>query len=179
MKDDLLSPPSTRETGLRYGAVLGLISILYFVFLAIYRIDTTQGIGRWATLIFNLALLILAHQYFKRSGDGFMSYKQGITIAFWVALISSLMFSAFFVLYIQFIDTDFMEIMEEVQRQALIDQNISEEQIDQAMKLAKSFQSPWILFTFGVVVGIISQLIFALITTIFTKKENPNPPWAV
>ncbi len=178
MNEEILSPPTTRETGIRYGAVLGLISILYFIFLAMYRIDTTQGVGRWASVIFNVALLVLAHQYFKKSGDGYMSYGEGILIAFWMALVSSVLSSAFMAVYIEFIDTDFMEVMSDLQRQAMEEQDLSDEQIDQAMKFMKKFQSPWILFSFGVVGGVVSQVLFGLIATIFTKKPNPNMPAA-
>lgn len=178
MNEELLSPPTTRETGIRYGLILGLISILYFVFLAIYRIDTSQGFGRWSSVIFNVVLLVLAHQYFKKSGDGFMSYGDGMMITFWMALVSSVMSSAFMAIYIEFIDTDFMVVMADLQRQAMEEQDLSEEQIDQAMKFMKQFQSPWILFSFGVIGGVVSQLIFGLITTIFTKKPNPNMPVA-
>ncbi|MFZ9504213.1 MAG: DUF4199 domain-containing protein [Cyclobacteriaceae bacterium] len=165
-----------RGTGIRYGAILGLISIAYFMVLVLTGVNTADGLVRWSVLIFSTALVILGQMYYKQSGNGYMSYSQGLSLAFWVSLISSVISSAFTVLYLTVIDPDFAQMMQDMQMQAMEEQGLSEEQIEQGMKIAAKFTTPPMLFLFGVIGGIFTTMMVALVTTFFTKKENPNMP---
>ena len=165
-----------RGTGIRYGAILGLISIAYFMVLVLTGVNTADGWVRWSGLIFSTALVILGQMYYKQNGNGYMSYSQGLSLAFWVSLISSVISSAFTVLYLTVIDPDFAQMMQDMQMQAMEEQGLSEEQIEQGMKIAAKFTTPPMLFLFGVIGGIFTTMMVALVTTFFTKKENPNMP---
>src|SRR5262245_29869391 len=93
------APVTTRSVGMRYGMIQSVISIVYFLVLTFAGVNMTEGPGRWASLLFTLVLLFLAHKYFKDNGDGFMSFGQGMGISFWVALISTAIYSVFFYVY--------------------------------------------------------------------------------
>jgi hypothetical protein len=166
---------STRSVGIRYGLIMGLISVAYFVILNTAGVDTTQGIGQWASIIFLIAIIVLAHKYFKDNGDGFMSFGQGIGISFWISLVSSAISSIFTFIYVKFIDTGFIANMMDKQRTALEERGgMSDEQIDAAMSMTSKFMTPGMMLVFGIIGGVIITVIVALIITIFTQKRNPE-----
>ncbi|MBS1553929.1 MAG: DUF4199 domain-containing protein [Bacteroidetes bacterium] len=176
MEESTKASPTTMSVGIRYGLIMGVVSIAYFVLLNTLGIDMTQGIGRWASLLYVVGIIFLAQKYFKDNGNSFMSYGQGIGIGFWISLVSSLISSIFTFIYIKFIDSTFVQQMMDNQRQAMEEQGrLSEEQIDQAMEMTAKFMTPEMMLIFGIVGGVIMGLIVALIVTIFTQKKNPEP----
>ncbi|MFZ9981624.1 MAG: DUF4199 domain-containing protein [Cyclobacteriaceae bacterium] len=167
---------SARQVGLKYGLILGLISVAYFMVLVLSGINTADGWVRWSGFIFNGALVVLGQIYFRQNGDGYMSYGQGMGIAFWIALVSSVISSGFTVLYLTVIDPDFAQVIQDAQMEAMSDQGLTDEQIEQGMKMAAKFTTPPMLFIFGMLGGIFSTMLISLIATLFTRKENPNMP---
>lgn len=167
---------TSRQAGVRYGLILGLISVAYFMVLVLTGVNATDGWARWSNLIFSAALIVLAQIYFKQNGDGYMNYGQGIGISFWVSLISSAISTIFFVTYLTIIDPDYSEMMRDLQMQAMEEQGLSSDQIEDAMKIASKFTTPPFLLVFGIIGGVISSILVALPITFFTKKENPNMP---
>jgi hypothetical protein len=165
---------TTRSVGIRYGLIMAIISIAYFMILNVAGIDMSQGIGRWGGLIFNVAVIFLAHKHFKDNGDGFMSYGQGLGIGVWIALISSVISSIFTYIYVKFIDAGFITTMLEKQEEQFQERGMSQEQITQAMDMTKKFMTPEMMFVFGIVFGFIILVIVFALVTIFTQKKNPE-----
>ena len=56
----------------------------------------------------------------------------------------------------------------------LIEQGLSDAQIEQTLEISGKFQTPEMILVFGIVGGIIMYLIIALIVTAITKKPNPD-----
>ncbi len=176
MEETNATPKTTMAVGIRYGLIMSVVSIAYFVILNIAGVDMSQGIGRWGSLIFFAAAIFLAHKYFKDEGSGFMSYGQGVGIGFWLGLISSVISSIFTYIYVKFIDTGWIQQMMDKQREVMEqNESLSEEQIDTAMQMTAKFMTPEMILIFGIVGGIIMTLIVALIISIFTQKQNPDP----
>jgi len=167
---------STRQVGIRYGLILGLISVAYFMVLVLTGVNATDGWARWSGLIFSAALIVLAQIYFKQNGDGYMSYGQGMGISFWISVISAAISSIFFVAYLTVIDPDYAQLMKDLQMQAMEEQGLSDDQIEDAMKIASKFTTPPFLLVFGIIGGVITSMLVALPVTFFTKNENPNMP---
>jgi hypothetical protein len=167
---------TTRSVGIKYGLITGGVAILYFLIMIIAGIDMSQGIGRWGSLIFYVALIFLAQKNFKENGNGFMSYGQGMGITFWLALVTCVVSSVFTYIYVKFIDVSFIQQMLEKQEEAMIEQGMSQEQVAQAMRITQNFMTPEMMFVFGLIFGVIIIIIVGLLVTIFTKKSNPEMP---
>jgi len=163
-----------RATGVRYGLINAFVSIAYFLILNVSGIDMTQGPWQWLGYLLTAALIFLAHKYYKENTDGFMSYGQGIQIALWLGLVSGAISSVFTYIYVKFIDPSFMEMIQEKQVQAMEERGMSEEQIDQAMKIASMFMSPEAMLAMGFIGAVIGAVIIGLIVTIFTQNKAPE-----
>ena len=164
--------PTTRSTGIRYGVILGAISIIYFLIFSIFDLDMSQGIGRWGTSIVSLVIVFLAHKYYKDNGDGFMNYGEGVGIGFWVGLVSSVVSSVFTYIYVKFIDDGFITKIREKAIQDMQDKGQSDEQIDMAMKFVNMFTGAEAMLIMGIVFGVIILVIIGLIISIFTQKAR-------
>lgn len=175
---DFSAPSSitTRGTGIKYGGILGLILIAYFMILISVGSSTTDSWIVWSYYILTAGLIFLAQVNFKQIGDGYMSYGQGLGIAFWTVLVSSVMHHAFSVSYMTYIDPDFARVMQDAQRQAMEDRNLSDEEIEAGMKMLARFSTPGMILIIGIVSSLFTGMLVALITTLFTRRENPNMP---
>ena len=165
---------TTRSVGMRYGLILGVISIILFMVLSLTGMNMT-GPARWVGYPIYVVLVFLAHKYFKDNGDGYMSYSQGMGIAFWLSLISSTISSIFTYFYVKFIDGSLMEMIKEQQIKEMEAKGMSDQQMEQALKIAGMFTTPEAILIFGVVFGIIGIVVIGLLVTIFTQKNNPEP----
>jgi hypothetical protein len=166
---------STRSVGIRYGIIMGVISIAYFVILNTLGVDITQGPASWFRYVYGAILIFLAHKYYKDNGTSYMSYGQGIGISFWMGLLASVISSVFTYIYVKFIDTAFIQQILDKTREGMEEKgNLTDAQIDQAMSMTAKFMTPESMVIFGLIFGIIGTIIIALIVTIFTQKKSPE-----
>ena len=175
MEENSTSPAlTTRSVGIRYGIIIAAISIVFFLLFVIVDIELYLKIGRWGGTIIAIIVLVLAHQYFKKNGDGFMSYGQGVGIAFWAGLVSSVIGSIFTYVYVKFIDSSMTTAIREGAIRDMEEKGQSEEQIEMAMKFVDMFTNPEALLFFGLFFGILGTVVIGLIVTIFTQRARPE-----
>lgn len=172
MEETTTPTVTTRSAGTRYGVIMAALSIVVFLAMSFASIDMSSGVGRWATLPIYLVVIYLAQKYYLDNGDGFMSYGQGMGVTWWIALVSSVIYSIFFYVYIKFIDGSFIQLIMDKQREDMQNRGMSDEQIDQAMSFSAPFMSPEMMLVFGLIGGIIIIMICGLIVTIFTQKKG-------
>ncbi|HMG94536.1 MAG TPA: DUF4199 domain-containing protein [Chryseolinea sp.] len=163
-----------RSVGIRYGLIMGIISIVLFLVFVIVDMETYLKIGRWVNTAMAIAILILAHLYYRKNGDGFMNYGQGIGIAFWSGLISSVVGSVFTYIYIKFVDQSMITAIREGAIRDMEEKGQSDEQIDMAMKFVDMFTNAEALLLFGLFFGVLGMIVIGLIVTIFTQKPRPE-----
>ena len=174
MEESSTPSVTTRSVGMRYGIILAVISIVFFLILTFAGVDQTKGAGRWFGMVFYLVVIFLAQKNFKDEGDDFMTYGQGMGISFWIAVISTVIYSFFFYVYIKFIDASFVENVKNKAIEDMQAKGMGDAEIDQAMSFAGKFMSPEAMLIFGLIFGVIIIVICGLIVTIFTQKTNPN-----
>ena len=164
---------TTRSVGIRYGLMMAVISIAFFVVMNVAGIDMQGPVG-YASWAITAAMLFLAQKYYKDQGDGFMTIGQGTGIGFWVGIISSVISSIFTYVYIKFIDDSFLQAIKDKQMEAMEKQGLSDEQIELSMKIAGAVTSPEAILGFGIVGGIVVAVLIALVISLFTKNVNPD-----
>ena len=103
-----------------------------------------------------------------------MTIGQGVGIGFWAGLVSSVISSIFMYIYVKFVDSGFIDMIKETQVEEMQKRGMSEEQIDQAMKIAGMFTSAEALLAFGLIGGVVFGLGIGLIISFFTQKKNPD-----
>ncbi len=170
-----VKPASTRSIGIKWGLIGSGVGIALFVVYNILKLDYTQGPLSWLSYVITIGFIFLAQKEYKDSGDSFMSYGQGIGVAFWYGLLSSVVSNIFTFVYLKFIDGGLIDRLKENQLKKFQEQGtMSDEQIDQAMEMTSKFMTPEIMLGFGLVIIVITALVIGLIVTIFTQKKNPE-----
>jgi hypothetical protein len=170
------SEPSvtTTSVGVRYGIILGIISIVYFLVLTIAGIVANQGVWQYVGMLPLVALIFLAHKYYKEHNGGLMAYSQGLGIGTLVGLVSSAISCVFTYIYIKFIDASFLEAIKEKSYEDLQSRGLSDEQIEASMSVMEKMTSAEAIVIMGVIGGVFFGFLIALIVSIFTQKTNPN-----
>ena len=159
-----------RSVGVKFGLISALISVLFFLILAVSGLNAFDNTWNWIGLVISVVLVFLAHKNFKDNGNGFMSYGQGVGIAFWMALVSLVINFIVTYVYVAFIDTGAMDLFYEKQIEEMSSKGMPDDQIDMAISWTKTLFWPMYAFFglfFGVLVGVI--------VSIFTQKKNPEP----
>lgn len=172
-QQEVITPVTTKSTGIRFGLISAVIGIIYFIILRVADVDM-QGPASWLGWVITAVLIFLAHKYYKENGDGFLNYSQGIGIAFWLGLVSAAISSVFTYIYIKFVDTAFIDMIKDKQYEDMQSRGMSDEQIDQAMKFAGMFATPEAIFIMGFIMTVISAVIIALIVTLITQNKRPE-----
>jgi len=160
------------QVALRYGIILGLISIVYTLILQFIGLTTNQ-LASSVGYVFLIVAVVLAHKAFKEGGDGFMTLGQGIGIGTLLSVVSGVLSMLFIYLYVKFIDDSMMTLIQDQQIEAMEKQGLDDAQIDNAMAMAEKFSSPEVIFGIGFLAAVFFGFIIALIVSLFTKKNNP------
>jgi Protein of unknown function (DUF4199) len=159
-----------RSIGIKWGLIAALINVVFFLGLAVSGQNAFDNVWGWIRLVISVVIIFLAHKNYKESGDGFMSYGQGVGIAFWIALISLIINFIVTYVYVSFIDPGAMQLFYDTQAEQMSEKGMQDEQIEMAMNFTKMLFWPIYLF-FGLLFGVI----MGLIVSIFTQKKNPEP----
>ncbi|MCU0390243.1 MAG: DUF4199 domain-containing protein [Thermoflexibacter sp.] len=158
-----------RQVGLKYGLITGLGYTAYSLTLFLTHAFANRSLG-WLSYLILIAGLVLACREFKAGFYNTMTFKQGTSVGFWVVLISTLISTIFTYIYIEF-DKELLEYMREQAMFELDKQHLSDEQVEQAMKMMDWFLSPEFLAGSTLIGGFIVGMIMALIVAAIMKKE--------
>ena len=171
--ENTTTPVSPSSVGIRYGLTVGLITTI-ISFLQLAFISDPETPLRWLGAVVGIGGIILAHKYFKQHNGGFMTYGQGLGIGTILAGVGGLLSSIFTYIYMNFIDSDYMNRVMELTRSRMEEKGMDDAQIDQAMAMAQKFSSGPITIVFGVLMSVLMGFVISLIISAITKHTRPE-----
>ena len=161
--------PGVMAVGLRYGLMLGAVSIIYMLVLIVAGTSPfEQGWQGYVGFIFMIGAYVLAHKYFKENGDSYMSYGQGFGITFVITIVSTIVGMIFSYIYINYVDPNVFEAIWQKAEADMIEQGQSEEAIRMGMEWGRKLF--WVFYLVG---SLFWGAVIGLIVTIFTQKKRP------
>ncbi len=172
MEQEMPQPAkSPMQTAMKYGLIGGLVYVA--LSLLLYLIDMQEV--QWLGILVNLAVLfgaIYLAQTFHRDNElgGYITYGRAVSVGMLTALFLGIVAAVYTVLYFNVINpAQIDEIILEA-RQNMIDQGMSDEEMEQAMKMTSMFMQPWFfaistIFSLGII-----GLIVSLVSSAFTRK---------
>ncbi len=162
------SKPTTWSIGLKWGLISTAVSVVLFLIPAVAGMNAFDKMWGYGGGLIGIVLLVLAHRDFKKNGDGYMSYGQGLGITFYSTLISVVIMTIIGYVYSNIIDPSVMERFYDAQRAEMEKANMPDEQVDVAIEWTQKLF--WVMYVF---MGFIFSMITGLIVSIFTQKKNP------
>lgn len=151
----------------KWGLIFGLISSIVFIITAVARIDLGfAGIAvAWGVII---GVFVLGIKEFRTDNEGFVSFGQGFSIAFMIALIGGIVRSVVQYVYLM-IDTEFLAWQQEMQAQSNPFGTPPEGQ--DVPEWVGFFQSPEFIAIGSIIAAIFAGLIFGAIVSAVMKNE--------
>lgn len=163
---------TTTRTALKWGVIVGIISILYSTAIMIFGQIGNQALSYVAYLIIGVGIY-LALSDFKKQNSGFISFGQGLGLGTMLSAIVGLISSFYSFVYVKFIDSSIpQQIMKSTERE-LEKKGLPDDQIEQAMEYSKMFMSPGVIFVVGVFSTLLLGFVISLIIAAITKKNKP------
>jgi len=163
------------KTAMNFGALLGLVLILYSVLLYVLDQTTNQSLS-WISYIFIAAGIVLGTKNYRdKVLDGFITYNQALWMGTLIVFFASFLSAFYTYIFTAYIDPGMItKILEETEMKMLEEQKMGEEEVEVAMKYTRMFITPGMMTITVVLATTIMGFIISLITSAFLKKENPN-----
>jgi hypothetical protein len=166
---------SLKSTMLTYGVYLGIVSILLTVanysFGSIYK-------PHWAvntlSYVFIIAFIVLGIKAYKDQNNGFIRLGEAIKLGVGIALISGILGAIYFLIFVKFIEPDFIKNIGEFQEQFMLENypEMDEAMIEKQIEMSKKFMSPGIMAGMTIVINILFGLVISLVAGLIMKKEE-------
>jgi len=173
METNATQAVTTTSVGLRYGLLTGLVNIIFTFILFATQAD--QSPVRWLGLGILIGGMVMAHNAYKQANGGFMDYSEGLGIGASMSVISGVLSTAFSFVYMRFVDPEYMSRLIETTRAKMEAKGgMSDEQIDQAMRMMQKFSSGGWMVLFGVLGSLLFGFLIALVISAITKNSKPQ-----
>ena len=165
---------SSKGIILNNGLYLGLVGVVTALILyAMGKSLELQWVSSVVGFVATVAFVIIGIKQFKTNNGGFISWGQGVKIGMGIVMISALITIAYTLLFTTVIEPDYQAQAMEVQKQAWVDQGMSDEQIEAAVEMAENFQGPGIasafILAFSAFIGFV---VSAIVSAIMKKSED-------
>ena len=163
---------SSKSIILNYGLYLGIISILISV--VVYAMGNHVQ-PHWSVSVISIVamitLIIMAMKKFKYENGNYMSWGEAVKIGVGLTIISTVIIIAYNLIFMNFVEPDFLQQVAAVQEQNWVDQGMSGEQIEAAKEMMQKFQGPVISSAFGLVVAAFISFIISAIAGAVMKNS--------
>jgi uncharacterized ion transporter superfamily protein YfcC len=162
--------PSVMSTGLKFGLIVGLASIVYNI--VIIALGYNPYINSWRGFIaiaLTITIIVFAHKNFKESGDGFMSFGQGVGLTLIAMIVSTVLTLIFTYSHLTYLSPATWEEIWIQNAEDMAAKGQSEDQIKMGTEWGKK-----LFYIIYVVIGTFFGLIIGLIVSIFTQKKRPE-----
>ncbi|NTW23935.1 MAG: DUF4199 domain-containing protein [Lentimicrobium sp.] len=147
-----------------------LVSLLFYVL----DVDKSSWVQYLVFLVLIAGIVLGIIQYRDKHAGGFLSYGKCVTAGILISVVVGLVMAVYIYLFMTYFDPGQIEEMAEMAEQKLVDQGMSDEEIDQAMVIARKFMSP----VFSAVSSVFSMAfggaVISLIAAAFLKKNDDS-----
>jgi hypothetical protein len=170
--------PNRLKHAMTYGAIVGLILVVYYVLLYLTDLTFNKTLGLIQYIVLCVGIYIGTKTYRDKELGGFIKYGQALLFGLVFSVFVGIIVVFFNFIMMRYIDPGLvdknMAIMEETLQNGKFSRFIPPDQMDEALDNAReSMTSIWSLPT-GVFVFSLIGFIFSLVTSAFLKKD-PNP----
>jgi len=171
------SPLKTSTYALRYGLLLGLISVFFgvMIFMLEMHYQQDQKIGI-VSLAINLILIILGLVAFKKANGGYISLAQALKTGLGIALIAGIIAVTYQLILVTVLDPDTIQktIDFQMEKIRMEQPELPAETLDQIESMQRKFTSPWMMVAIGLVFSLFIGFVFSLIGGLIIKKSRPE-----
>ena len=161
---------------LRYGLIGGFLTVIWMS-LGYYLGWEKSEMGKYAPYLslIILAITIYITVLFKRDRDlgGAINFKEAFMAGLSVSFVMGAMVGLFLLIYSQYINPDLVnQMITETKDYYKTQQNVSQEQIDNAVEGVKAMYSPFGQLTYGIGTTMLTGALITLICAAIMRREK-------
>ena len=164
--------PGMSKIALMYGFIYAII--LNGASAAVFASENYGAkINQWVGIPLMILAIVLVQLAYRKAWGGYLTYGKGLGIAVLMMFYASVIVGIFtYVLYKT--DPNLLGQIRLLQEEALVNQGMSEEEIELSLGFMEKFQTPFFYAISSVFSLTFMGLIIGSITAIFTKKQTPQ-----
>lgn len=155
----------------KYGLTLGVLAFVVILATILTGIQR-NWLSTAVIAVLLIVLMVLAHQEFKKTHDGMLTYGQALGSGTLLSVVAAVVRGIFMYVYVKYINTGFFAAAALMQHAALEKRGITGEQARHAMSLTAPLMTPVGLVVVSLITGVIGGFVVALIVSIFTQKSD-------
>lgn len=165
--------PSILVNALTWGAIIGLVSIVYSVILYMLNQTFNRALGYAGIIIMIVGLAIAMKSYRDNVLDGILPFGKAFGFGVLIAVIAGVLGSIYTYLLYTVIDPGLQEKLLEFAADKMLESGrVPEAQLDQALEFSKKFMSPVYLTVSGFIFSCMGGAVLSLIMAAIFKKEE-------
>ena len=158
------------KSAMTYGIYLAIALILYNVILYVLGQNMNKMMGFIAYLIMGAGIYICQLNYRDKELGGYIDYSKALGFGVAIMLFAGILNALYSVILLK-IDPGIMEQARIMQEEALMQQGLSDEQIEMAGQMMTKFQNPVVMAMISLLSFALIGFIISLVTSIFVKKK--------
>lgn len=166
---------STFSIALKPALIISVAVIAYslVVWSLTSSLDQQKYFGWVSYLIIAGGFFFFTRSYRDDVKGGFLSYSEGLIFMILMTAIYSVIQSVYTYVYVLFIDTTMIpQLLEQAEAEMMKNPGLSEEQLEQSMKMVGYMFKPWIITVLALLGNLFYLVIGSLLLAIFTKNEK-------
>jgi len=172
-----------KNTVLRYGTRSALCILLLVIIsaVALKNLDfSTQEIYGYASIIISLSFVFFGIKHFRdQENNGLLSFGKGLIIGLLISLFASITFGLYNVIYVEYINPDFMTAYYD-DAVTQVSKTLSGEELQAKLKTMEeekaSFSNPFMNFSLMFLTVFMIGLIISLISSLVLSKKPSQKP---
>lgn len=162
------------KAGLTYGAMLGLLMIIYTILLYVMNQSFNKALG-YVTFLFIIVMVFYgAKSYRDNYLNGYISYGKALGISMIIVLVAAIINAVYFYIHITIVDGEYLNKLIVTAEEELLNKGMSDDQIEMAIAMQRKMMRPALMSILGILSIGFWGFIFSLITSIFVKKEGDS-----
>jgi len=122
-----------------------------------------------------ILLIFTLYSYRKEYLGGVMPYQRGLVMGILISVVYAIISAIFLIILVKYINPDYLELLNQVAEEKMLEKGMDEDMIEQAMELSARFRSLGFITISGFIGAIIMGTIYSAIIMIFLKKDPKDP----
>ncbi|MCB0806386.1 MAG: DUF4199 domain-containing protein [Bacteroidales bacterium] len=159
-----------------FGLYLGIALIIFSLLIYLLDMMTVSWVGYISYLLILAGVIFSSINYRDRHLNGFISYGQSLSAGFLTGLFAGILSAIFTYIFVTIMGEQYMQELLVAAEENIINSrpDITDEELDLAMGFTKNMMRPGWMSLMGFLGTAFFSLVFALIASIFIKKEDQN-----
>jgi hypothetical protein len=166
--------PFIKQT-MTYGLITGIALIIYtlILYMADMLLDQNTILGLINYMILIAGIYIGTKSYRDQNLNGFISYGKSLGTGVLISVFAGIVMGVFTYLLYEVIDPQLLEKSMRLVQEEMLKRGVPESQVETLTEAQRAMRSPIVLMFGSILTYGFMGFIFSLITSIFTKKEEP------